>query len=145
MGYEAYITLDCRRYSERITDIIAAFRKIKWNASNYDGAVEYLPIGDIDVYDWQTSILTESEIDEIINYKQDNDELAGIHLFYACEKAGITLLVSSTSEIMIGLDIYRKVCKDNTTDLAWYFHHIIIPLRMNGCMIDHISFNENID
>lgn len=145
MGYDSYIEIDCRRYSDRIADMIEAFKTIGWDIHNYDGAIEYLPIGDIYDFDWQVSKLSESELKTMIDYKQDQDELVGLHLFFTCEEAGISVSAKSTNEIMIGLDIYRKTCKDNTTDLAWYFNNIIVPLRANGCIIDHITIRESTD
>ncbi len=145
MGYEAYIKINCKRYSERIVDVISLLKKIGWGINNCDDLVEYLPIGDIDDYDWQCSNITENDLYDIINFKQDHKEFIGLNLFYNCTEAGISILANSTSEIIIDLNIYRKTFADNTTDFSWYFQHIIIPLRINGCIIDNITFNEDID
>lgn len=145
MGYEAYIKVNCERYSERILDIIMLLKKIEWNIYNNDGLIEYLPIGDIDDFDWQCSNISENDLYDIINFKQSHNEYIGIHLFYNYMESGISFIANSTKEVMMNLNLYRKTNTDNSTDFSWYFNNLILPLRENGCKIDNFTFEEYVD
>lgn len=65
--------------------------------------IEYLPLGDEDDFDWQKRALSNSELQEIINNKQDKFERVGLNLYYENSNVGITLLAKNTKEIIIDL------------------------------------------
>ena len=54
--------------------------------------VEYLPIGDIDDYNWEKNALSDIEVHELVNMKQNQNEKVGIILYYKQSNIGITLL-----------------------------------------------------
>lgn len=54
--------------------------------------VEYLPLGDDDDFDWQKKFLSEKELKELINNKQDKYERIGLNLYYENSEEGLTLL-----------------------------------------------------
>lgn len=144
MGYEALIKINCGRYSKKITDFILLLDKLNWKIHNDKGSVEYLPVGDNDAFAWQSEKLSIKEVFDIINQKQENNELVGIDLLYKGTECGMSLLARNTNDIMLDLDIERKILPDKTTDFAWYFQNIIVPLRANGCIIDRMTFKEYI-
>ena len=144
MCYEALITINCERYSKKITDFILLLDKLNWKIHNDKGSVEYLPVGDNDAFAWQSEKLSIKEVFDIINQKQENNELVGIDLLYKGTECGMSLLARNTNDIMLDLDIERKILPDKTTDFAWYFQNIIVPLRANGCIIDQMTFKEYI-
>lgn len=144
MGYEALITINCGRYSKKITDFILLLDKLNWKIHNDKGSVEYLPVGDNDAFAWQSEKLSIKEVFGIINQKQENNELVGIDLLYKGTECGMSLLARNTNDIMLDLDIERKILPDKTTDFAWYFQNIIVQLRANGCIIDQMTFKEYI-
>ena len=145
MGYEAIITINCEYYSNRIIDVIMLLSKLNWSFYNSDGLVEYIPIGDNDEYDWQREKISEADLKEIVDYKQDHNERVGLLFCYNGTEGGFTMTASSTKEIVLGLDYYRKTMPDNTTDFSWYFQNVIVLLRNNGCEIDYLSFDEYTD
>lgn len=49
--------------------------------------------------------LSDSELQEIINNKQDKLERVGLNLYYENSDVGITLLAKNTKEIVIDLNI----------------------------------------
>ena len=53
MARETLLQMNCSRFSEKIIDIIDLLFKIGWKYFSNDGMVEYLPIGDIDDYNWE--------------------------------------------------------------------------------------------
>lgn len=93
-------------------------------------------------------ILSDSELQEIINNKQDKFELVGLNLYYENSDVGITLMAKNTKEIIIDLNINRKTVENNResiTDIGWYFNNIIQSFFERGCPIDSIKFEEYVD
>ena len=143
MSYEASITLNCEDFSNKISDFILLLSKLNWESYNYNVFTEYLPVEDKDEFNWKTEQLSKDTLINIINHKQKNNEIIGINLFFKGKiKAGLSVLASSTQEITLGLNLYRKELSNKTTDFSWYFQNVIIPLRNNGCMISQLHFEE---
>ena len=148
MAREAFIELNCCRYSERITDVIMLFKEIGWNYFDLERTVEYLPIGDIDDFDWQKEHLSELEILNVINHKQDKLEQVGINLYLQNSEVGVTLLAKETKKIIIDLCINRQTLdstRESITDIGWYFANMIQKLQKRGCPIDYIKFEDYVD
>lgn len=148
MAREAMLELDCSRYSERIIDVIRLFGECGWKYYNDKKRIEYLAVGDVDDFDWQEKYLSENELVELINNKQDQFEQIGLNLYYAHSDEGVTLLAKNTKALIINLNINRKTVtndRESITDAGWYFHNLIQRLRERGCSIDYIKFEEYTD
>lgn len=147
MSREAMIVLNCRRYSRNIADIIEIFKKIGWEVRNKDNLTEYLPLRDNDQYDWQTSMLSDDDLTELILQKKNNSEKVGINLFYEHSDIGISMLAETTAEIILSLNINRQTVSDsnNITDICWYFNNIVLKLHNAGCCIDYFQFSDYAD
>ena len=148
MSREAILEINCSRYSERIIDIINLFNELGWKYYDLENNIEYLPLGDEDEFDWQKKILSDSELQEIINNKQDKCELVSLNLYYENSDEGITLMANNTKEIIINLNNNRKTVENNResiTDIGWYFNNIIQRFFERGCLIDSIKFEEYVD
>ena len=122
---EALMTLDCSNYSENILEVLKIFQQIGWCIHNPQGKVEYLPVGDVDEYDWQCDEKSESELYDIISKKITSKEQIGINLFYCNGAEGISLMACNTSQIILSITINRKTIKGKYTDMAWYLQNII--------------------
>lgn len=148
MAREAFLEINCSRYSERIIDVINLFSELGWKYYDAEKNIEYLPLGDDDDFDWQKKFLSENELQELINNKQDTFERVGINLYYENSGEGITLLAKNTKEIVIDLYINRRTVENNResiTDFGWYFNNIIRRFKERECPIDYIKFEEYID
>ena len=148
MSREAMLEINCSRYSEKIIDIISLFNKMGWKYFNSKGEVEYLPLGDDDDYDWQKSVLSDDEVREVINSKQEHSEKIGLNLYYNNSFVGISLLADNTSQILLNLNINRKTINDTRdalTDVTWYIKHIVQKLEAEGCKIEHFKVEEYVD
>lgn len=147
MAREAILEINCNRYSERILDIINLFDELGWKYYDSEKNIVYLPLEDDD-FNWQRKFLSENELQELINKKQDKFEKIGLSLYYKNSKEGLTLLANSTKEIVIFLNINRRTIENNRksiTDIGWYFSNIIQKFKERGCPIDYIKFEEYID
>ncbi len=108
MAREAILEINCSRYSERIIDVINLFNEVGWKYYDAEKNIEYLPLGDNDDFDWQKKFLSENELQELINVKQDIFELVGLNLYYENFEEGLTLLAKNTKKIAIDLNINRR-------------------------------------
>lgn len=139
---EAAITLNCSDYSDNIWDVIKLFQRIGWGIYDSQGKVEYLPVNDNGMYDWQYSSISESELYDIVSKKIMDEEPIGVHLFYKDGLEGISFLASNTSEIMLSLSIYRKIFIGRNTDIVWYVNNIIYKLLDIGVRLLSYEFEE---
>lgn len=145
MAREALLEMNCERYSERIEDIIFLMNMVNWNYRDSEGNVQYLPLGDNGQYDWQKEKLTEKQVCELLQAKQDRKEQIGINLYFGDTGIGVTVLAEGTKEILIDLCINRKIIgnsSDSLTDIGWYFENMINELVKGGCMIEYIKFED---
>ena len=132
MAREAILEINCSRYSERIIDVINLFNEVRWKYYDAEKNIEYLPLGDNDDFDWQKKFLSENELQELINDKQDTFELVALNLYYENSEEGLTLLAKNTKKIAIDLNINRRTVENNResiTDIGWYFDNIIQKLK----------------
>ena len=143
MGREALLTVDCGQYSEKILDIINLLTKIGWSYYDSENNIEYLPLGDDEMYDWQKGNISITELENIINKKQSNTEMVGLCLHNAASKISIVFLARSTYKIIIDLNIDRKTYPDSDiTNPESYMQTIILPLEKNGCHVYSICFED---
>ena len=88
------------------------------------------------------------ELQEIIEKKQEKNELVGLVMYYENSDEGITILAKNTKEIVICLNINRKTVEDSResiTDIGWYFGNIVQRFKERGCPIDYVKFEEYVD
>lgn len=148
MAREAILEINCSRYSERIIDVINLFNELGWKYYDDEKNIEYLPLKDDDDFNWKKNFLSEKELKELINDKQDKYERIGLNLYYENSKEGLTLLAKNTKEIVINLNINRRIIENNresVTDIGWYFNSIIQKFNERECPIDYIKFEEYVD
>lgn len=143
MAMEAMLSLDLSRASDQLVDVINRFAEIGWKPYNERDCVEYLPLGDVDCFDWQESPMTEAELAVLVAEKQAQSELIGLHLFFDDSGIGMTLLATRSGQVRLSLDINRKTLDgpERPTDIAWYHENIVQKLR-ETCLIEHYEISE---
>lgn len=139
---EALILLDCSTYSKSIIDILKAFKKIGWDVYNSEGKIEYLPIGDNGMYNWQCEKMSETKLYNIINNKVANNEEVGVDLFFNDGIEGVSFLAHDTSDIMLSILINRRLIDERHTDMVWYLENIIYRLIENEVKIWFYKLEE---
>lgn len=139
---DASITLNCSAYSDDIRDVIKVFNQIGWNTYTSNGEVEYLPVGDNDMYDWKCEILSEKELYNIISRKIEKKEMIGVGLFYADGSEGVSFLAQDTDNILLHILTNRRIIIGRNTDMAWYVENIIYKLLNFGVRLLSYEFEE---
>nr|MCR4831841.1 hypothetical protein [Pseudobutyrivibrio sp.] len=127
MSRESYYKFSCGEYSDELVDVVNLFHDIGWYYYNANGKVDYLPIGDIDDYDWKEESLTNEQITSIIFEKQRRKEKIGLILYEKDSGRGITFLAENTKEIILNINVYRKTVTGDSNDFidaSWYITNI---------------------
>ncbi len=149
MAREPMLILDCSSYSKEITNIIKLFNEIGWVFKNEK--MEYLSLNDGDMYCWQEESLSYDKLFSIVSQKQKNGEQIGVILYHNNSDKGTTFLANNTDEILLCLDINRKVIDGDFseiswggdyTDISWYIINIVAELEKAGCVLEQIKYEE---
>ncbi len=147
MAREAVISIDCSKYSNRISDIIKQFDNIGWGVK--DDIMKYLPIHDNDMFEWREEKLSYEKLFSLVSEKQALGEAVGVQLFHNKSDHGTTLYAKSTKEITLFLDYNRRIMYNTEgtvggafTDISWYVYHIVFALEKAGCPVEDMTYNE---
>lgn len=139
---EALMEISCSSYSYNMIDVLKAFKQIGWDIYDPQGKTEYLPIGDDDMYDWQSEKISEIQFYEIVSEKMALKEQIGIILFYENGIEGISLLAETTEQIMLSISVNRRIRKGRYTDMVWYLENIIYKLLDIGVRLLSYELRE---
>lgn len=137
-------SIDFRFYSKNITItpliLIDILISNGWVILDYDSKW-YLPIGDVDNFDWQSSkTITDDEIMEICKIKFKNQEIIGLSLTWLDTDTGGSCLFYPNGEFSFLLDINRLESESSfITDFDWYLSKIVPILRKNDIYIESVK------
>lgn len=140
MSRSASLSLDCSLYSSSITNIITLFNKIGWGF--IDNQMEYLPVNDNDMFDWQKEPLSLEKLFSVISQKQNIGEMIGVILYHNKSDKGVLFLARDTKDILLVIDINRERINNKYTDISWYIENIVAELEKCGCIIEKYEFSE---
>ena len=140
------VTLDLRIYGvNSVTSLLGLLKECGWSWHNSEGKVEYIPLYDADGSDWQTKIMKDSELFELVNQKEALGEKIGIR-FFTRENIGVTFHASDVHMIGFMLSNNRVKLKDEyiigVTDVNWYIKNIVWKLIGQGVRIESIEYSE---
>lgn len=141
MARESCFIINCSSFSNSIADFISAMNQIGWRYS-VDGQTEYLPVNDNDCFDWQRKYISDNELFRVLEQKQDLNELCGIVLYHKFSDRGVTLLARNTEEIMININVNRKIICGDYTDASWYIENIFSKLEKITGPIEEIKYTD---
>lgn len=117
-----------------------------WNV-RYNGKINYLPLGDEDLFEWTENILTEDQLREIIKQKELQNEIVGIVFYWDDTNIAISMLKFQDNQISFNLNINRVVIDSmkstNITDVNWYLTKIIPCLNTEKSKICSVKFNQD--
>ena len=108
---EAVMEINCSSYSDNMIEVLKIFKQIEWDIYNPQGEVEYLPVGDDDMYNWQCEKISESKLYDIVSEKMALKERIGVNLFYDNGIEGISLLAETPKQIVLGISVNRRIRK----------------------------------
>jgi hypothetical protein len=114
-------------------DIIDVLEHAGWSLA-HDGYTSYLPLGDIDDFDWQSEQnMDQQKFRNIISSKELANELIAVILTWQTSDIGFVFLYHQNKSISISITIERQkiTLNDNyaITDFQWYLEKILPPLN----------------
>lgn len=129
-----------------ILNIVEIFLKVGWKIKDKSGNISYLPLGDDDDFDWQSEMISETEVFKIIEKKEDANEWVGLIIYWENTNIGITLLATASDNVTLSFEVNRKRLNEeditSLTDVNWYMDKIIVKLRNERYQIESFKFEE---
>ncbi|OOR89792.1 hypothetical protein B0181_06110 [Moraxella caviae] len=106
----------------------------------------YLPLGDVDNFDWQRSkIINDKELIEICERKFYNKEIVGLVVTWKDTNIGGELLFFLDGRVSFLLTINRiENAATKLTDFQWYLEKIIPAFLNNDIYIESIECSHMI-
>ena len=113
--------------------ILESLIKAGWNPI-IDNAINYLPIGDNDMFDWTMEELTIDKLFEIIYLKEKMKETIGVQLNWENTDIGVTLSISNQKELYFIISINTKYIDRDVyfVDFNWYAQKFLYPIQEIG-------------
>lgn len=148
MAREAMIELSCICEQKEIMYLIDLLCDGGWTVYNQKNNIEYLPVGDDDDFDWQEDNITYEELRNIVEMKQQRNELVGVVLFYEGTSHGIDILLKDLQNVIISIDVNRNRIgeeRDSLTNFEWYFSKLIMILNKDESLLISYKFEDYID
>lgn len=132
--------------SYSLLNIVKAFLEVGWKLKDKNGDISYLPLGDDDDFDWQSEMISETEVLKIIEKKEEANEWVGLIIYWEKTNIGITLLGTSADNVMLSFEVNRRRLNEeditSLTDVNWYMDKIIVKLRNKQFQIESFIFEE---
>ena len=114
--------------NESTLRIIDTLIESGWGCGNEK---HYLPVGDNDMYNWQSKKITDFEWRSVLYRKIDENEAIGVELFWKNREISISVLIFSPIEISITIARNPKylnaTCK--ILNVNWYLEKTVFVLQ----------------
>lgn len=121
--------------------VVESFLESGWNF-NYEGSAFYLPLGDIDDFDWQCIDISDHELLNIIKQKEEQGELIGVGMLWRDTGIGGEFLVRANGLVSIVISINKMVTDYDITDISWYLDRTLPLLKDKGFKVVSVIFTE---
>jgi len=127
MSTSASIDVQLKEKNLSCIEIIKQMQNKGWNLEK-NGKTSFLPYND-DMYNWEEDYISEEELYNLLEKKQEEKEIIGLVLYWKETNIGIDMLFLDRQNISFGLNCNR-VCLDlegmnNITDVNWYLSRIL--------------------
>ena len=101
----------------------------------------FLPIGDGDMYDWQsTSKMSESELLDLATKKASLHERVGVSLYWKDSGVGGEAVIERPNSLSFSLSSNRRVVFGRIPDVNWYLERLLPCFCDNGITILRLEF-----
>lgn len=145
MTKETSLKINCSRYSRRITKLVDYLNKNGWHSYDAEHNTTYVPQGETSLL-WKTGVLSETELNRLINDKQDHSETVGIVLFYENAEMKLSVVANSMSDVLLTFQYRQGIITNNRTCITgfgWYMTHMIQLLKEIDCEIEYLKLDDS--
>lgn len=113
---------------------------------NDNGKISYLPLGDIDEFDWKNENISIESLENILIQKEKRNEIVGVVITWKETGVGGTILFGESQSFSINLSINRRMLNDEKmikiTDVNWYLTKLLPALNEDELVVESISYEE---
>jgi len=112
----------------------------------------FLPVGDVDEYDWQEEKISENDfLIEIVKKKEIAKEIIGVDLYWKDTDVGVSMLMFPSYELSFSVSINRStmdlsdLClkeKIDITDVSWYLNTILPCFETSELTVSKYVFSQ---
>lgn len=124
--------------------LIMSLLSLGWTFENERGEKTFLPIGDIDDFEWKSEKIDTDSLLEIFRTKLNKNEHIGFELRKLPDNTGGDFLYYLDNTLVISLSINRKVLKNGFTNINWYINEFYTAINGAGCEVESIFFDEHV-
>lgn len=128
-----------------------------WNPVNPDGEVNYLPLGDNEMFNWTHSKISVASLIKILEEKEHRGELVGVTMTWQNTFIGGQVLLRREKEMLqeetfismsFSLTINRKILTNSDnfkiTDVNWYLERLLPIFNQGDTRVEYFTYEENI-
>ncbi|WP_337034591.1 hypothetical protein [Paenibacillus illinoisensis] len=124
--------------------ILQKLEEFGWSYNDH-GKVTFLPVGDVDDFDWQHECIPLEELFKILAEKDNQKELIGVVMTWRDTNIGGTFLVRENGTIIMSPDINRRILNvesyNKITDINWYMTKLV---PVFGPLLESIFYEEHV-
>ncbi|SFX74050.1 hypothetical protein SAMN04487866_12134 [Thermoactinomyces sp. DSM 45891] len=113
-----------------------------WKYHDEFGKVFYLPVGDIDDYDWQREKMSLDQLQELVQRKIDQNEVIGITITWEDTDVGGDFLIWPDGNCSFMVNKNRKILIDRITDISWYLSKLVPAINSRGIRLIEYKVSE---
>jgi hypothetical protein len=138
----AFFTISVAVHEPQLV-LVEALIDLGWSPID-NGGVSYLPLNDLDQFDWQHVPLEAlADVHAVLRQKAQAGETVGIVLTWAQSGVGGEFLFSPDGTTVFSASVNRKVVAAQVTDVTWYIERLLPALhRPPHTMVTQWSWRE---
>lgn len=130
------------RYPFCAKDLLSQMMRKNWGVM-HQGKVCYLPLGDT-LFEWTEKRISQSKLMEMIEQKEQDNEIIGLMLYWKNTDIGISMLIFPDAKIIFQF-MSNRVKLENAfyfdmTDVNWYLERILCCF--DRFQIEDICFHQ---
>ncbi|WNF04738.1 hypothetical protein [Brevibacillus borstelensis] len=126
-------------------DVIINLLEFGWTFDD-NGHCSYLPLGDIDDFEWKSEVLGKEHLLNVVKEKERMNEIIGVVMTWENTGVGGEFLLWNDGSISLKLNVNRKTTGENLrfTDINWYLDKLLPALNQRNIKIEAFSFEEHV-
>lgn len=113
--------------------VVQLFARHGWTWCDAAGQVFYLPLHDVDTYDWQLQAISDISLFAMLELKQQAGEVVGLSMYWQNSDIGADFVFFAPDQLSLCLAINRQQLPNSRlTDYDWYIPRLLPVLDAGG-------------
>lgn len=103
----------------------------------------FLPLGDVDRFDWQSGSLDPQHLRVLIEEKSTAQEIVGLTIVWQGTGTGGELLLLPSGLLSLSLSINRRRTQGEI-DVAWYLERLNPAVELSGLAVQSTALDQGV-